>query len=403
MKVTQRKGQLKWVMVVVVIALSQGSLVGAQAAESESKLEIYGTGQADYVQDYRRVDPAWDDTLRPSKIPTSPGTFGTDVQSIISARQSRFGAKGSVPVQDKSLKTQFEFDLFGVGVDEGQTTIRLRHAYGQWGSWLGGQTHSLFMDVDVFPNVIDYWGPAGMSFFRLPQIRWTPVESANFRFAIAIEKPSEDIDPGKIRELSPELGENIQGDEKVPDLTAQARIDGDFGHVQLAGMLRRIGYETLGTPDNGPKGFAVGWGFDLTSSIKYGEKSKVHLSALYGQGIATYMNDGGNDLAPEFDSDGLGPKAIPLFGLMAYVDHYWAERWSTTAGYSRTQVVNTSLQSSSAFHSGEYASINLVYAPDPKLLFGGELLWGRRTDHDGATGNDIRSQITLKYSFSNKL
>ncbi len=41
---------------------------------------------------------------------------------------------------------------------KGQTTIRLRHAYGELGQFLAGQTNSLFMDIDVFPNTIDYWG-----------------------------------------------------------------------------------------------------------------------------------------------------------------------------------------------------------------------------------------------------
>jgi hypothetical protein len=29
------------------------------------------------------------------------------------------------------------------------------------------------MDGDIFPNVVDYWGPAGMVFVRTPQIRLT--------------------------------------------------------------------------------------------------------------------------------------------------------------------------------------------------------------------------------------
>ena len=62
--------------------------------------------------------------------------------------------------------------MYGIGVDAGQTTIRLRHAYGRWGPILAGQTNSLFMDGDLFPNVVDYWGPAGMVFVRNPQIRF---------------------------------------------------------------------------------------------------------------------------------------------------------------------------------------------------------------------------------------
>ena len=65
--------------------------------------------------------------------------------------------------------------------------------------FLAGQTNSLFMDVDVFPNTIDYWGPAGMVFYRNVQIRWTPFRTDNSHFAIAIESPGNDIDSGQPR------------------------------------------------------------------------------------------------------------------------------------------------------------------------------------------------------------
>ena len=32
------------------------------------------------------------------------------------------------------------------------------------------------MDIDVFPNSIEYWGPAGMAFFRNVQFRWMPIK-----------------------------------------------------------------------------------------------------------------------------------------------------------------------------------------------------------------------------------
>ncbi len=69
--------------------------------------------------------------------------------------------------------------MFGVGADAGQTTIRLRHAWGQWKQFGGGQTNSQFMDVDVFPNMLDYWGPNGMLFFRNVQVFWEPFNDGN--------------------------------------------------------------------------------------------------------------------------------------------------------------------------------------------------------------------------------
>lgn len=372
--------------------------------------EIYGFAQVDYIQDFKRVDPAWDATLRPSKIPTTDGIFGDDGQGIISVRQTRFGVRATQPIGGRDLFVRFEFDMFGVGGDAGQTTFRLRHAYGEWGPILAGQTNSLFMDGDSFPNTIDYWGPNGMVFLRNPQIRYTYKTGAN-QFAIAIEQPSNDIDPGNVRLLDSDIADSLQGDEELPDLTAQWRYTGDWGHVQAAGILRRVGFETAGTPNNEPSDSKVGWGINLTSNIKVFEKDVIHLGAVYGEGIASYMNDGGTDLAPEADPavappiaglppPGLRGDVVPLLGLMAYYDHYWNDQFSSSIGYSRVQVDNTNFQEPTAFKAAQYASVNLLYTPSDKILMGGEFLWGTREDKDGEEGEDYRLQLTFKYNFS---
>jgi hypothetical protein len=378
--------------------------VHAAEGNKGSSFNVYGFAMVDYIQDFKRVNTAWEDTLRPSKIPTVAGTYGSDGQASVSPKQSRLGAEGNIPVGGNTLYTKLEFDWFGVGVDEGKTTPRLRHAYGEWGQWLAGQTHSLFMDIDVFPNVIDYWGPAGLVFLRTPQIRWTPITGDN-NFAIAIEKPGNDIDPGTLRTVDPAFASGaatLQNDEKLPDLTAHYRRNEKWGHVQLAGILRRVGYDTLGTADNAPKGREIGWGFALTGTRKISEYGKIILSGLYGRGIASYMNDGGTDLAPDGTAAFPQASAVPLFGLTGYYEHAWSEHWNSNIGYSRTQVENRSLQTGSAFHLGEYASANLLYLPDKNILMGAEFLWGRRKDNDGNQGNDVRSQISIKYSFSSK-
>jgi hypothetical protein len=82
------------------------------------------------------------------------------------------------------------------------------------------------------------------------------------------------------------------------------------------------------------------------------------------------------------------------------MDHYWNDKLSTTFGYSRTQVDNTTLQTPDAFKSGDYASVNVVLYPAKNVFFGAEGLWGRRTDNNGATGEDTRIQVSAHYSFS---
>ena len=198
---------------------------------------MYGFVMVDAIHDFQRMDPDWDDAFRPSKIPTTEGQFGGDGQSSVSVKQSRFGIKGSMPTGEGNtpLTFKFDFDLFGTGDNAGQTTFRLQNAYGEWGSLLAGQTDSLFMDIDVFPNTIDYWGPPGMVFYRNVQIRWTPFRTDNSHFAIAIERPGNDIDGGNVRLIEGFEDAEIQNDEELPDLTAQWRIGGDWGHLQPAG------------------------------------------------------------------------------------------------------------------------------------------------------------------------
>jgi len=395
-----------WVLIAAAsLALAgMGSTLALAQEDKEKdkpKIEVYGFVQADYIQDFDRVDPLWTDTLRPSKIPTTEGLFGEDGQAYLSAKQSRLGVMMNFPTSNKTVYTKFEFDMFGVGGDAGQTTIRLRQAYGQWGEWLAGQTNSLFMDGDIFPNIIDYWGPCGMVFLRDPQIRWTPI-SGDHSFAIAIERPSNDIDPGQLREFDPDLFTGIQGSQKVPDFTAQYRMKQDWGHIQFAGILRDVAFDTADTPGNEPNGSELGWGVDVTSTINVGKEDKFLLGAVYGEGIASYMNDGGVDLAPGGTLVDPHAEAVPLLGISAYYNRYWSEKFSSSFGVSQTKVDNTSLQDTDAFQRCQYVSGNLIYYPTKNVFIGGEALWGQRKDNDGATGDDTRIQISFHFSFSSK-
>ena len=385
------------------VALTGLALAGSAHAQEAKSFEVYGFAQADYIQDFNRVDPAWQDTLRPSKIPTTDGLYGSDGQAILSFKQSRFGVRGSNPVGGDTFKFQFEFDLYGTGVDAGQTTMRVRHVYGSWGNWLAGQTNSLFMDGDIFPNTIDYWGPAGMVFVRNPQIRWTPVHSGDNTFAVAIEKPGNDIDVGQFREVDPGLA-NFQANNELPDITAQYRINQGWGHLQIAGILRKLGVENIANPANIVKRDDMGWGVDVTAGIKLGERDKVLLGFVTGAGIASYMNDGGVDMAPTTAVPATADaQAVDLTGISAYFDHYWNTKWSSSIGYSYDEVDNLNGQAANAFKRGEYFSANILHTPVENILVGAEILWGKREDFSGNSGDDKRIQFSLKYNFGAKL
>ena len=382
----------------------------APAARGDHNLELYGFTQLDAIQDFNRVDPNWEASLRPSKIPTVDGQFGSNGQSIFSVRQTRLGVKANGTIADKPYEAKFEFDLFGTGDDAGKTHMRIRHMYASWGPFLAGQTNTLFMDGDIAPNSIEYWGPPGMAWLRNPQVRWTFYDKSGFSAAVALEHPSNDIDPGNIRLLDEAVAANIQGDEKLPDLTAAVRYGGKWGHVRLAGLLRRVGYETRNTEDNEPKGHRTGWGLDLTSAINVIPAVSLKGGVVYGRGLATYMNDGGMDLAPAVDilRDENGfiiiprAEAVKLFGMSAFADIQWAKNWSSSIGYSFDKVNNTNFQDLGAFHKGQYALVNILWYPADPVMTGLELQWGKKTDNEGKTGHDLRLQYSFKWSFSSK-
>ncbi len=116
-----------------------GATTKAAQAEPKSTFEIYGFAMLDIGHDFKQIDPAWYDTLRLTRLPKFPNEFGEDNSSFAGVRQSRLGFRLSTPTAAGELKTIFEFELFGTGVDSGQTTFRLRHAWGELGRIGAGQ------------------------------------------------------------------------------------------------------------------------------------------------------------------------------------------------------------------------------------------------------------------------
>ncbi len=364
----------------------------------KSYLDIYGFVMLDMGYDVKTNNPDWFDVMRPSKLPSFPGEFGKNGNTYFSVRQSRFGVKGEQDTAMGKLKYEFEFDMFGVGVDAGQTTIRPRQYYGEIGPILAGQTNSVFMDGDVFPNVVEYWGPNGMVFLRNPQLRYTPLNGAT-KLMFALEKPGGSGDAGVIADRV-DLS-NIHPRFQFPDFsTAISHTWENKSYLRLAGIVRDFKIDNL---NNNVTQNVVGWGINASSNLVF-HKNILRLQYTYGEGIENYMNDAPIDVAPKFDpSSTIQPikgQAVPMYGLSAYLDHSWSEKWTTAIGYSRLLMHNTNLQTPDAFHAGDYASTNLLYSPFKNFMAGGELQYGRRFNFsDGFNPNDYRIQFSFKYSF----
>lgn len=371
-------------------------------ADDSTTMDLYGFAMMDTGYQGKQNDPDWFDVVRPTKLPSFEDQFGDDGNWFASVRQSRLGVSTSTPTSMGDLKTIFEFELFGVGDDAGQTTFRLRHAWGELGQFGAGQYWSAFMDIDVFPNSIEYWGPNAMVFFRNIQARWTPWQTeSGSRIAITLERPGASGDGARFSDRVELQG--VSGDFELPDLAAHWRLAEDWGHVQVAGILRQIKWEDTNDDAFDLSDEDLGWGLNVSTNIKLG-RHVFRGSVVYGEGIQNYMNDGSSDVAViENTEPGENPfigEAIPLFGVVAFLDLNWSEKWTSTVGYSMQDNDLRSGQAPDAFKKGQYALANILYHPLPNVLMGPELQWAdRENNSDGFSSDDYRIQFSFKYSF----
>jgi hypothetical protein len=379
--------------------------VAQSAAQSKPSFEIYGFAMLDIGHDFKQIDPDWFDTMRVTKLPSFEKQFGENNSTFAGVRQSRLGVRSSTPTALGDLKTTFEFELFGTGVDSGQTTFRLRHAYGELGAFGAGQYWSPFMDPDVFPNSLEYWGPTGMVFFRNVQVRWMPLKGEN-EVTLALERPGASGDPGTLGDRI-EL-QNIKGRYPLPDFSGSYKRSEKWGYVRVAGMLREIKWDDLLQDQFDLSGSGTGWGLNLSSNLNATKNDVVRLQLVVGSGIQNYMNDSPVDVGIEANpGNAVTPvvgKPIPIVGIVAFVDHKWNDSYSTAVGYSFQDNDNTNGQAPDAFRRGHYALGNVLYYPAPNVMVGGELQWGRRENFsDGFHSDGFKLQFSFKYNFSWKL
>ncbi len=323
----------------------------------------------------------------PGTIPVGGTEESTDLD--FHARQSRIHAGSRWQIgDDHQLGAYIEMD-FLVTPDGNERVSnsyepRMRHAFLTYNEWLVGQTWSTYMDVATLPEVLDFIGPAeGTSFVRQTQVRF---QKGNF--AIAVENPETTVTPfgggGRI----------VTDDGLVPDLAARYTWKGDWGHVQLGGLVRQLDYED---PATGIDDSALGWGLSLSGRMTFG-RDDLRWMINHGDGQGRYT---GINFANGAVLDGAGDlEAITSTGGFAAYRHWWNEQWRSTAVLSYIAVDNpvalTGLGVSQNAWSGH---VNLLYSPKPPLTFGIEYILAEREIESGRSGSMNRLQFSGKYAF----
>jgi hypothetical protein len=380
--------------------------VSVSGESAKPSLEVYGFAMLDIGHDFKQIHPDWFDTLRLTRLPKFENEFGEDNNTFMGVRQSRLGVRSFTPTDLGPLRTIFEFELFGTGVDSGQTTFRLRHAWGELGKLGAGQYWSPFTDPDVFPNSLEYWGPTGLPWYRNVQLRYTAYDNVFNTLMVALARPGASGDQGVYSDRI-EL-DGIKPRFPVPDFIAAYKRTGNWGHVRTAGILRRINWDDTLDDEFDLSGDATAWGWNVSSALNVTKSDVLRLMFIVGEGVQNEMNDSPVDIGiANNPGDPVRPvvgEAIPIVAYSVFLDHTWNKELTSAIGYSWQDNDNTDAQAPDAFRVGKYALGNVLYTPAPNVMMGGELQWGRRENFsDGFQSDGFKIQFSFKYNFSWKL
>ena len=341
------------------------------------------------------VDTTADLFLQPNAIAVGPGAGDNERNQIkFGARESRMFVKTSTPTSWGDLITYIEGDFYGADGNESVSNssgLRLRHAYGTLGHFLGGQTWTNFMYVPALPETLDFGGPVGQIFDRQAQVRWTqPFDASGSiaagQWSVSLENPESVVTvPG---------GANFRADDdRFPDITGQVVFNTSKGKIALSGILREIRADSK-TP--AVQDQTWGAAFNIAGVIPTIGKDDIRFTLSAGNAIGRY-SDG-------FFPDGIvgadGQIRLPKqWGWYAAYRHFWIDQLRSNVVLSGASENNPAGSPASTNKSTRSAHANLIWSPVPNTDLGMEYIYGFRETEDGLKGHLNRVQASAKYTF----
>jgi hypothetical protein len=339
---------------------------------SEATIEISGYVKLDLIHDFDPIDS--EDTFRPSEIPTD-GREGENTR--IHARQSRLNIDFRRPSKRGPISVFVEGDFFG----SGNTTFRLRHAFGTIGPILAGQSWSTFMDEDAMPPTVDFEEPQSFALVRQAMLRYTRELSERNAFAVALEEPDAQI----------ALPEGFAGksEDPLPDLTARFRRKFGSGHLQLSAFVGRARLRL----DDGGKQEETIWAGNVSGRLALSKRDQIRFQLIHGEGLGRYRGF----IAASLDSAG-NLDIIEATAVTLSYQHFWRDDLSSHVVYSRAGGDRAD-PAPDTIEAITYIALNMMWDLAEHVTLGAEWLYGMREDEDGSSGDAHRLQLAVKIGF----
>ena len=315
-------------------------------------------------------------------LPTAtPVGNNPDHQTLdMTARESRINFKAKTEKDGHKIGMTLEFDF--LGTTEGNEVVsnsyapRLRHFFFTFDNWLFGQTWSTFQDVGALAESVDFLAsPEGIVFIRQAQVRYTAGD-----FQVGLENPESFVEGSTDRDVG-----------VAPDLTANYKFKGDWGHMRINGLARQIVVDEPGIDQT-----ATGFGIGLSGKIKVFSADDIRFSANYGDGMGRYTSLGlvkdGVIIAGEIET-------VKSVAATAAYRHVWNDKSSSNIIYSMADIDNPDNAPTTLNKSASSITVNYLFRPVKNVTYGIMFMVADRELDNGDDGKMNRVQASAKYSF----
>lgn len=317
----------------------------------DASLTFYGYIKASFIKDY---DFDLGDTTSGLKNIGLPGGPAAGSFTNAHLKETRIGA--DLRFGDALIK--YEGDFFGTN----SIDLRTRHFMIAWQGVMVGQYWTNFMSLENLGKTVDFQGPAGRPFARLPQVRYTHEFAGDWTVSGSIE-------------------EDKSNDSDV-QYTLAARKGFENAMVRVAGIYR----------DTTITGSRVqGWGVSVGGWIDAWQGGRISGIYTFGDGIADQLTFGlgGSALT-------VGGEEVGVQGLSIGITQKVGDKWTLAATTGLTDLdvaVGTDTQKLTTLH------LSAFYDVTDTFQVSAEYYTGKRKQGDGVSFDADRAMLAATYKF----
>jgi outer membrane murein-binding lipoprotein Lpp len=406
-------------------AVVKGDVPGSfRVPGTELSIRLYGFAELNYVHAFGPDNSDIDYATFPPYLPLNDTPEGERKnRDYLTARTSRLGLEAATPTRYGVLGVKLEGDFnneprtgntaqYGTSGNiftQQQTSsygFRIRHAYGTFGGLLVGQTWSTFMDVDNYPETVDFNGPTGATFIRQPQIRYAYGTQSAGTFTVALENGSSyvldsraELVPG---EENPDYALPIPSSlTYVPDVVVRWDKGFQWGALSARAMTQQLRFDDGAGTDAATRG----WGAAASASFKVRGTDWLAMQVTGGDGVGRYLNYIEGALYDGVADEIRKERAI---GVIAGYQHKPADWVRVNLVYGATCNFDndyTDAAEATGLDSGRFGvnrwvqqlHLGPIFTPVKGVDLGVEGIWAQRKTLADEKGDDLRLNVSFKY------